>query len=94
MTTITTTLTTGDRVVIAIAAVLHIGIAIFPLSASGLIAPGWFLVATALTWLAGTAVLWRLAQKAPRATWLVPPAVLTLWVIGILIGDRLLGWTA
>lgn len=90
----TLTLTTGDRVVLALAAALHVGIAIFPLSASGLIAPGWFLALTAAAWLGGAVVLWRLAGSAPRLAWLVSPVVLTLWVIGILIGDRLLGWTA
>lgn len=90
----TLTLTTGDRVIVALAAALHVGIAIFPLSASGLVAPGWFLALTAAVWLGGAVVLWRLARSAPRLAWLVSPVVLTLWVVGILIGDRLLGWTA
>ena len=88
------TITTGDRVTVSLAAALHIGIAIFPLSASGLLAPGWFLAVTAVVWLVGAGAIWHLASNAPRRAWLVPPAVLILWVIGIQIGDRLLGWVA
>lgn len=90
----TLTQSTGDRVIVAVAAALHLSIAIFPLSASGLVAPGWFLALTAAVWLGGAVILWRLARSAPRLAWLVSPAVLTLWVVGILIGERLLGWTA
>lgn len=88
------TTTTIDRVIVALATTLHVGIGIFPLSATGLVAPIWFLAVTAMGWLVGAAAIWRLARRAPRRTWLVPPAVLLLWVVGILIGDRFLGWVA
>ena len=90
----TTTLTIGDRVVVALAAALHVGIAIFPLSASGLVAPTWFLALTAAGWLGGAAAIWRLARTAPRRTWAVSFAVTALWLVGLTIGEHALGWAA
>ena len=89
-----TTLSTTDRVVVALAAALHLGIAVFPLSASGLVAPGWYLALTALLWTGGAAAVWRLARSSPRRAWLAPVLVLLLWVAGITVGEQLLGWTA
>lgn len=89
-----TTLSTTDRTVVAIGATAHVGIGVFPLSASGLLAPGWYLVVTALLWLAGAVAIWRLSRTAPRHVWTVPVAVTALWMAGITIGEQALGWTA
>ncbi len=89
-----TTLSTTDRVVVAITAIVHLGIGFFPLAASGLLAPVWFLGVTFVLWLAGAATIWRLARSAPRRTWVVPVGVLVLWFAGLTLGEQLLGWTA
>ena len=92
MSTTTTHRPTSSRPTVVLAVLLHLGIAVFPLSSSGLLAPAWFLAATVGLWTTGTAVLRRLAHTRPRATALVPIAVLALWVCGILAGEHLLGW--
>lgn len=79
---------------VVVAALLHLGIAVFPLPASGLVSPAWFLVVVAVGWLVGAVVLWRLAQRAPRRAWLVPVVTLALWFAAITFGDVVLGWTA
>lgn len=85
---------TVDRVLLTLAVVLHLAIAAFPLPAGGLVAPAWYLVATAALWLGGAALLWRLRATAPRRAPLVPVGVLGVWVLGIMLGEQLLGWTA
>lgn len=86
--------TTPDRVAATAAILLHLGIAVFPLPASGLVAPPWFLALTAAIWLLGAVVVGRMVTAAPRRAWLVPLAVLAVWITGITIGEQLLGWTA
>ncbi len=83
-----------DAVVVGLAALLHLVVAVFPLAASGLLAPAWFLVVVGLGWLAGGAVLWRLRRTAPRRTPLVPVATVAAWFVLVTLGDLLLGWTA
>ena len=89
-----TTLSTTDRTGVAIGAAMHVGTGVFPLSASGLVAPGWYLVLTALMWLAGAVAIWRLSRTATRRVWAVPLAVTALWFAGITVGEQVLGWTA
>lgn len=84
----------GDRIAAVVAAVVHVGIAIFPLAATGLLAPRWFIILTGLAWTAGAVTIWHLSSRAPRWTIAVPITVLAAWALGIAIGGWLLGWTA
>lgn len=84
----------ADRVIVSAAAVFHLGIAVFPLSASGLLTPTWFLVVVAVGWLAGAVILVRLARSHPRRTWAVPLVVLAGWFVLVTLGGQVLGWTA
>lgn len=87
--------TSPDRLVVAVAVVAHLAIAVFPLSATGLVAPGWFIVVVAVGWLGGAVLLSRLARGArPRLTLLVPVVVVLLWFAALTAGEALLGWTA
>ncbi len=75
-------------------ALLHVGIGIFPLSASGLLAPLWSLIVIGLGWLAAAAIMWRIWQARPALALLVPPTTVALWAAFISVGSELLGWTA
>lgn len=77
-----------------VAALLHLAIGIFPLSASGLLAPLWALVVIGLGWLVAAGLLWRIWQHHPYVSVLVPPTTLALWAGFLTVGDVLLGWTA
>jgi hypothetical protein len=77
-----------------LAGLLHLGIGVFPLSASGLLAPLWAIVVIYLGWLVAAGLLWRIWQRHPLISLLVPPTTLALWAGWITVGDVLLGWTA
>lgn len=85
---------TPDRIALWSAVALHGVIAVFPLAASGLLAPAWFVVVILLVWAASGLVLRRLAELAPRRAWIVPVTVLALWFVAVSLGERFLGWTA
>lgn len=89
-----TPLTAPDRLAAGLAIALHVGIAVFPLAASGLVAPPWFLALTALVWVAGAAAVVHLVRRTPRRAWMAPVAVVALWMAAITLGEQLLGWTA
>ena len=88
------TSTTGDRVVVVVAVLLHLLIGVFPIAATGLLAPPWFVAVAGIGWGAAGVLLWRLRRTAPRRTWLVPVGVLAAWFALVTLGDVLLGWTA
>jgi hypothetical protein len=71
---------------------VHAGVGVFPYSASGLLAPGGGVLTLGLIWLA----LAALAVRLRRSWWAlaVPPGALAAWAAVMLLGDRLLGWTA
>lgn len=85
---------TRHRLTAGAAILLHIGIAWFPLGASGLVAPPWFLVLLAVVWIAGAVTIARLVRSAPGRALLVPLLVVALWAAGITAGEQLLGWSA
>jgi len=72
--------------------VLQVAIGVFPLSASGLLAPPWALVAIAAGWALGLVIAWRLGRTRPRVVPLVPVVTLAAWFGFITLGERLLGW--
>jgi hypothetical protein len=74
--------------------VLHIGIGVFPLSASGLMAPPWALAVIAVGWLVGLAVTWRLGKTRPGLALLVPVLTVAAWFGLMSAGDVWFGWVA
>lgn len=73
---------------------LHVAVAVFPLSASGLMTPPWGLAVIALGWLVGLVAVWRIGRRWPFAALLVPVVTIAAWFALMSIGDSLLGWTA
>lgn len=74
--------------------VVHIGIGVFPLSASGLLAPPWALAVIAVGWAGALVGAWRVGRTRPRLTPLVPVLTLAAWYGLMTIGDLWLGWVA
>ncbi len=74
--------------------VLHLAVAVFPLSASGLMAPPWALAVIALGWLVGLIAVWRIGSRRPFAALLVPIGTVAAWFALMSMGEFLLGWTA
>lgn len=72
----------------------HVGLGVFPTSASGLLAPGWAVVVIVAVWGAAAVVAWRVGRRRPRWTPAVPLGYLLFWIGFLLAGDQLLGWTA
>jgi hypothetical protein len=62
--------------------------------ASGLLAPGWAVVAFSVLWLAFTVVLVAVARRRPLTAPLVPLANGLVLVLALTAGDIWLGWTA
>ncbi|MEX0869063.1 MAG: hypothetical protein WD011_05265 [Nitriliruptoraceae bacterium] len=77
-----------------IALVLQFGIGVFPLSASGLVAPAWALAVIAAFWAAGLVTIWRVGRSRPVATLAVPVGTLAVWFGFLTLGERFLGWVA
>jgi hypothetical protein len=77
-----------------IAAVLHVGIAVFPLSASGLLAPLWAILVVYSVWLAAAVSGYRSWRRRPWTALLAPAGTLAFWVALLGLGDWALGWTA
>ncbi len=75
------------------ALLLQVAIGVFPLSASGLLAPPWALALIAVGWALGLVVAWRLGRVRPRVAPLVPVVTLAAWYGFITLGESLLGWT-
>lgn len=73
---------------------LHLAIGIFPIAASGLMAPPVGYVSIWVGWAVLLVVAWHLGRSRPRLVPLVPLATLALWVLVMTLGDILLGWTA
>jgi hypothetical protein len=63
-------------------------------AASGLLAPGWAVVALLLVWLALLAVaIWQLRARRPLYVLPVPVAAWLIWFGALTAGENLLGWT-
>jgi hypothetical protein len=85
---------TGARIAGVIALVLHLGIAVFPFSASGLLAPLWAIAVVYAGWVVAAALGVRIWRRHPAISLLVPPTTVALWAGFMTVGDALLGWTA
>lgn len=71
---------------------MHLVVGVFVLS-SGLVAPGWAVLALAVLWVAAAWLVWRL-RHLPILALLVPVAMAAVWWATITAGERWLGWTA
>jgi hypothetical protein len=90
--------TPGDRprgavAVAVLAAVAHLVVGYFYL-AGGLVIPGAVLIPLWLLWLLLAAWLVRLAVRGSWWTPLVPVVAAGVFVLALVIGDQVLGWTA
>lgn len=94
MTTSTAGEATVPRAVRGVGLLLHLLTAVFPLSASGLVAPLWAIVLLYVAWAALGLALWRASRTRPPLMLLGAPGVLALWFAALTAGERLLGWTA
>ncbi len=81
------------RPLLLLAAVLHLGVGVFPISMTGLLAPSWFAVVAVLAWGLGAVVLARM-RHTPKTALLVPVVTAAAWWLAVTLGDVFLGWTA
>ena len=84
----------ANRVVAWIGLSLHIAIAVFPFSASGLLAPLYGIALVYLGWALGLFGVIRWWRSTPKAVLLMPFAALVWWFAVMSIGGAVLGWTA
>jgi hypothetical protein len=73
---------------------LHLAVGVFPVAASGLMAPPAGYVGIWVGWAALLVVAWRLGRTRPRLVPLVPVVTVALWFAVMALGESLLGWTA
>jgi len=80
-----------------LALLLHVLVG-FPYLVSGLVAPGYGVIALMGIWIGLLVLLLRMRSTRPLLALLVPPAALAIWYAvlalgGSLLGGSLLGWT-
>lgn len=63
-------------------------------AASGLVAPGWAVIALIAVWAGLLVVAIRLLRRRPAWVPAVPAAAVAFWFAAISAGDAFLGWTA
>lgn len=73
---------------------LHVAVGVFPLSATGLLAPAWGFVVVYVWWLALFAVVWRWRPRVSWAALIVPVVAVGGWFAIMSAGEALFGWTA
>ena len=74
-------------------AVLHL-LALWPYAVSGLLAPGWAVVALLVVWTLLGAVAVVLHRRWGAVSALVPLVAVVVWLALVTLGGELLGWTA
>jgi hypothetical protein len=80
------------RSTLVLTAVLHV-LVLWPYSASGLVAPGWAVLALLALWgLLGWAA-YAVHRRWGAVAALVPLLALALWVGALVLGEQVLGWT-
>ncbi|MGY1605821.1 MULTISPECIES: hypothetical protein [unclassified Geodermatophilus] len=84
---------TGPLVVAALAGLAHLAVGWFYL-AGGLVVPGAVLVPLWLLWLALAVWLVRLAARRSWWTPVVPVVAAAVFVLVLVVGERVLGWQA
>ncbi len=75
-----------------LAAGVHLAIGVFPLSASGLLAPPWALATLAAAWIVGLLAILRVKRAHPAMAVLIPLSMLAFWFALLTFGERALGW--
>lgn len=83
----------GPVVVGVLAGLAHLGPG-FLIVVSGLVAPLWAVALMLAGWIALAVVLVRLVQRGSWWTPVVPVAAMAAWFGVLILGERLLGWTA
>ena len=83
----------GPLIVAVLAGLAHLVVGYFYL-AGGLVIPGYALIPLWLLWLVLAAGLIRLAIRRSWWTPLVPVAAAAVFVLVLVLGDRVLGWQA
>ena len=69
-------------------------IVLWPYSASGLVAPGWAVLALLGLWVLLGWAAYVVHRRWGAVAALVPLVAMGLWVGVLVLGERLLGWTA
>lgn len=71
-----------------------VALAVFPYSASGLLAPPWAVVVLYLGLAALIVASWRFRHDRPVVAYLAPLIAVAWWWGFLTFGDLVLGWTA
>ncbi|RPF28378.1 hypothetical protein [Georgenia muralis] len=61
---------------------------------SGLLAPGWAVVALVLVWVVALVLAVRWFRRHPGRVLALPFALAAVWLVTMYVGDLVLGWTA
>jgi hypothetical protein len=61
---------------------------------SGLVAPAWAVVLLLAVWVGLLVLAMRLWRSRPWAVLVIPFVAVLIWVVALLLGQELLGWTA
>ena len=83
----------GRSVLVVVAAVGQVLVGVLYL-ASGLVVPYPWVFGMWALWVGWSGVLLQIARSATIWSPLVPVASLATWVLIVLMGERVLGWTA
>ena len=81
------------RSTLALTALLHLT-TLPPYAASGLLAPGWAVLAMLGLWIALALVAYRVHRRWGAVSALVPLLAMVLWFAVLTLGEQVLGWTA
>ena len=81
------------RSTLVLTAVLHLFV-LWPYSASGLVAPGWAVLALLALWVLLGGAAYAVHRRWGAVSALVPLLAMVLWVVVLTTGEQLLGWTA
>ncbi len=81
------------RATLVVTAVLHL-LVLWPYSASGLLAPGWAVLALLVLWGLLGWLAWAVHRRWGGVSALVPLLAMGLWVGVLVLGEQMLGWTA
>lgn len=81
------------RSTLVLTAVLHLSV-LWPYSASGLVAPGWAVLALLGLWALLAWAAYEVHGRWGAVSALVPLLAMVLWVVVLTVGEQSLGWTA
>jgi uncharacterized membrane protein len=81
------------RSTLVLTAVLHV-LVLWPYSASGLVAPGWAVLALLGLWAGLGWAAYVVHRRWGAVAALVPLLAMVLWTGVLVLGEQVLGWTA